>query len=204
MEITSSDDEMKEMEEMDWWKSALYWTKAKKGGSASITKSTLYWVHSRKFVDINVGVPVITVALWEIRRYRQNRPTEHEAQINQLNKDGGRKMGVPNACHYQEQYQQQQYWHWRNIRKEECIWKKRVKSHKEEYKETIFQHNRRQWLCNDYAIIMHNIEGNETMIATGVVWLKIRIVCYGNDSRDEGEEEHEEGCKTCIRATKMN
>ena len=39
------------------------------------------------------GSESITVALREIRRYRQNQPTEHEAQINQLNKDGGRKNG---------------------------------------------------------------------------------------------------------------
>ena len=45
-------------------------------------------------------------------------------------------MGGSNACHYQEQHQQQ-YWHW----------KKQVKSHKEEYKETIFQQKASISLC---------------------------------------------------------
>ena len=44
-------------------------------------------------------------------------------------------MGGPNVCHYQEQHQQQ-YWHWRNFREEECMWKKQVMFNKEEYKET--------------------------------------------------------------------
>ena len=163
LEITLSDDEMEEMEEMDWTKergkmtkmdwleSALHWTRPKKGRGVSITKSTLYWVHSRKFVDINYNSGTMrnpslppNPANW-VRRSNQ---------LFQLNKDGGRKMGGLNACHYQKQHQQQ-YWHWRNLRKEECIWKKRVKSHKEEYKETIFQHNRRHW----YHCIWNGNEG---------------------------------------------
>ena len=131
--------EVKEMEEMDWWKSALHGMSAKKGRSTSIT-----------------------VVLREIRRYHQNQPNWlYHNDATQCTKIEEEKWEDPMHVIIKNNINN-------NIgigktpKKEECMWKwcstvfacfsnngiyyegqsmaLWMKSHKEEYKETIFHH----------------------------------------------------------------